>query len=45
MVTWREADGITVNHVEDLENDAVHAAITLPDHTFLTLEGRWVRLD
>ncbi|WP_081160990.1 MoaF-related domain-containing protein [Ensifer aridi] len=45
MVTWREADGTTVTHVEDFENDAVHAAITLPDRTFLTLEGRWVRLD
>lgn len=45
MVTWQEADGITVTHVEDFENDTVHAAITLPDRKFLTLTGRWTRLD
>lgn len=45
MVTWQEADGITVAHVEDFENDTVHAAITLPDKTFLTLTGDWLRLD
>lgn len=45
MVTWQEADGITVAHVEDFENDTVHAAITLPDHKFLTLTGSWTRLD
>lgn len=44
MVTWREADGTTVTHVEDFENDIVQAAITLPDRTFLTLEGGWTRL-
>jgi hypothetical protein len=44
MVSWQEADGITVTHVEDFENDLVHAAITLPDHTFLTLKGTWTRI-
>lgn len=44
MVTWQEADGITVTHVEDFENDTVHAAITFPDHKFLTLTGKWTRL-
>ncbi|MDE4586732.1 MoaF-related domain-containing protein [Sinorhizobium meliloti] len=45
IVTWQEADGITVTHVEDFENDTVHAAITLPDQKFLTLTGSWTRLD
>jgi hypothetical protein len=44
MVTWKEADGITVTHVEDFENGIVHASITLPDHTFLNLKGTWTRL-
>jgi hypothetical protein len=44
MVTWQEADGITVTHVEDFENGIVHAAITLPDHTFLNLKGTWTPL-
>jgi hypothetical protein len=44
MVTWQETDGITVTHVEDFENDLVHAAITLPDRTFLNLKGAWTRL-
>lgn len=45
MVTWQEADGVTVAQVEDFDNDTVHAAITLPDHKFLTLKGDWIRLD
>ncbi|PAU52526.1 hypothetical protein BZL41_24960 [Pseudomonas sp. PIC25] len=45
MVTWKEADGTTVTHVEDFEHDTVHAAITLPDHTFLNLTGSWTRVD
>ena len=44
MVTWKEADGITVTHVEDFENGIVHASITLPDHSFLNLAGSWTRL-
>ncbi len=44
MVTWKESDGTTVTHVEDFENGIVHGAITLPDHTFLTLKGTWTRL-
>ncbi|CAN7716520.1 MoaF-related domain-containing protein [Neorhizobium tomejilense] len=44
MVTWKEADGITVTHVEDFENSVVHAAITLADRKFLTLKGHWTRL-
>lgn len=45
MVTWQEADGITVTHVEDFENNVVHGAITMPDKTFLVLKGDWLRLD
>jgi hypothetical protein len=44
MVTWKEADGTTVTHVEDFESGIVHASITLPDHTFLNLKGTWTRL-
>ncbi|RCS22180.1 hypothetical protein DUT91_19480 [Phyllobacterium salinisoli] len=44
MVTWKEADGTTVSHVEDFENATVHAAITMPDHQFLTLTGSWTRV-
>lgn len=43
-VTWKEADGTTVSHVEDFENDTVLASITMPDHKFLTLTGKWTRL-
>ncbi|WP_284163456.1 hypothetical protein [Frigidibacter sp. SD6-1] len=45
MVTWREADGLTVTHVEDFENDTLYSSITLPDRTFLNLTGTWTRLD
>lgn len=45
MVTWKEADGTTVTHVEDFENDTVHAAITLPDNTLLNLTGSWTRIE
>lgn len=44
-VTWKEADGTTVSHVEDFDNEKVYASITLPDHTFITVEGIWKRLD
>ena len=44
MVTWKEADGTTVTHVEDFDSSTVHAAITLPDHTFLNLTGSWIPL-
>lgn len=40
-VTWQEADGTTVSHVEDFENDVVHASITTPAREFLTLTGQW----
>ncbi|WP_284163455.1 hypothetical protein [Frigidibacter sp. SD6-1] len=45
LVTWQEADGITVTHVEDFENDTVHSALTLPDTQFFTFTGKWTRLD
>lgn len=43
-VTWKEADGTTVSHVEDFDNEVVHASITQPDLEFLTLTGKWTRL-
>jgi len=44
MVTWTEADGTTVTHVEDFENGIVHTNITRPDLSFLNLSGSWTRL-
>lgn len=44
LVTWKEADGTTVTHVEDFERDTVYTNITQPDRTFLNLVGRWSRL-
>ncbi|QPC91606.1 hypothetical protein [Mesorhizobium sp. INR15] len=44
MVTWTEADGTTVTHVEDFENGVVHTNITRPDLSFLNLSGSWRRL-
>lgn len=43
-ITWKEADGTTVSHVEDFEEQKVHASITLPNLEFLTLTGKWTRL-
>ncbi|MBD9389790.1 hypothetical protein IB237_21565 [Agrobacterium sp. AGB01] len=43
-LTWKEADGTTVTHVEDFETGYVYAAITQPDLTFLTLKGRWTKI-
>lgn len=43
-VTWKEADGTTVSHVEDFENGVVLASITTPTHEFLTLRGTWTRI-
>jgi hypothetical protein len=34
-VTWKEADGTTVTHVEDFETGYVYASITQPDLTFV----------
>lgn len=44
MVTWPEANGTTVTHVEDFARDTVYTNITQPDHTFLNLVGRWTRI-
>lgn len=43
-VTWKEADGTTVSHIEDFETDTIYASITLPDTDFVTVSGRWLRL-
>ncbi len=44
-VTWKEADGTTVSHVEDFEQNGVLAAITMPNHDFLTVAGRWTQVE
>jgi hypothetical protein len=36
---WQEKDSTTVSRFIDLGRGVVHGNITLPDHTFLTLQG------
>ncbi|EPU4319908.1 MoaF-related domain-containing protein [Escherichia coli] len=44
-VTWKESDGITVSHAEDFENERIYAAITIPNQDFITVTGRWIKLN
>ena len=37
-VSWVEADGATVVHVEDFERSIVHSYATLPDGLFLRMQ-------
>ncbi|HEX3641893.1 MAG TPA: hypothetical protein VHV10_11430 [Ktedonobacteraceae bacterium] len=39
IVTWKEADGSTVVHVEDFAKGIVFSNVTLPDGTFLHFKG------
>lgn len=43
-VSWQEADGATVVNIQDFDRMTVLSFATLPDRTFLRLEGalRWV---
>lgn len=38
-VSWMEASGATVVHVEDFEHGVVHSWATLPDGAFLQMQG------
>lgn len=38
-VSWVEASGATVVHVEDFERGVVHSYATLPDGSFLRMQG------
>ena len=38
-VSWVEASGATVVHVEDFERSVVHSYATLPDGSFLRMRG------
>ncbi len=38
-VSWVEASGATVVHVEDFERSFVHSYATLPDGSFLRMQG------
>ena len=38
-VSWVEADGATVVHVEDFEHGVVHSYATLPNGPFLRMQG------
>jgi hypothetical protein len=38
-VSWVEADGATVVHVEDFERGVVHSYATLPNGSFLRMQG------
>jgi hypothetical protein len=39
LVSWREADGITVVHVEDFATHVFHSCVTLPDGGFRRHSG------
>jgi hypothetical protein len=39
LVTWREADGLTVVQVQDFAQGKVTSAVTTPDHQLLQLDG------
>lgn len=43
LVSWREATGATVVHVEDLENSTVHSTVTL-DGQLYRLNGTFVEV-
>lgn len=38
-VSWVETDGATVVHVEDFEHGVIHSHATLPDGSFLRMQG------
>jgi hypothetical protein len=44
QVTWKEADGTTVTHIEDFEQGFVHTNITQPSLNFVNLSGSWKRM-
>lgn len=39
LVTWTEANGTTVVHIEDFERGTIITNITGPDHSFNQLSG------
>jgi hypothetical protein len=39
VVSWQEASGATVVHVEDFAKGCVHSHATLPDGTFLRMQA------
>ena len=39
LVTWVESSGATVVHVEDFVQQKIYSNATLPDGTFLRMEG------
>ena len=39
MVSWKEASGATVTHLEDHENQIVYSNATLPDGSFYNMKG------
>lgn len=39
LVSWQEADGITVTHVEDFETLRFESCITLPSLQFIRCQG------
>ena len=44
MVSWQEASGVTVVHIEDYWNSIAYTNITLPDSTFIRLKGTLERI-
>lgn len=38
-VSWQEADGATVTHVQDFDRGLIHSHVTMPDRRFLRMTG------
>ncbi|WP_336629772.1 MULTISPECIES: MoaF-related domain-containing protein [unclassified Microbacterium] len=45
LVSWQEASGNTVVHIEDFKNHQVHAFLTMNDLSFITRTAPLIELD
>ncbi len=45
LVSWQEADFITVVHVEDFNTNTFHSCVTMPDGTFRRITSHMRRAD
>lgn len=43
LVSWQEADHITVVHVEDFNTHTFHSCVTMPDGTFRRIHSKMWR--
>ncbi|MGC3982752.1 MAG: hypothetical protein QM808_15995 [Steroidobacteraceae bacterium] len=45
LVSWQEADHLTVVHVEDFNTHTFHSCVTMPDGTFRRITSKMWRAD